>query len=44
MKKEVSDEYLKKVIAISEEHFKKYKNRKMTFQELDELFNFPKTL
>jgi hypothetical protein len=37
IEKEVSDEYLKKVIAISEDHLKKHKNRRMTLQELNEL-------
>jgi len=37
IEKEASEEYVKKVIKIAENHFNKYKNRKMTLQELDKL-------
>ena len=37
MEKETSEEYIKKVIAITKKHFKKYGNKKMTLQELDKL-------
>ena len=35
---EVSDEYAKKILKISEEHHKKYGNRRMTEKEMDALF------
>ena len=37
IEKEASDEYLKKVISISENHLKKHGKRRMTLQELNEL-------
>lgn len=37
VEKEVSDEYLKKVIKISENHEKRFKGRKMSLKELDSL-------
>ena len=37
IEKEADDNYIKKVIAISNNHFKKYGRRKMTLQELNNL-------
>lgn len=37
IEKEADDNYVRKVIAISENHFKKYGNRKMSLQELNRL-------
>ncbi len=37
IEREAKDEYLKKVISISENHLKKYGKRKMTLQELNKL-------
>ncbi len=37
MEREATEEYVKKVINITKRHFEKYKNRKMTLQELDTL-------
>ena len=37
IEKEASEEYVKKVIKVAENHFDKYKNKKMTLQELDNL-------
>ena len=37
MEKEVSEEYIKKVIDTAKKHLEKYGNKKMTLQELDEL-------
>jgi hypothetical protein len=37
MEKEASEEYIKKIIVLVKKHFEKYKNKKMTLQELDEL-------
>ncbi|MEK6800454.1 MAG: hypothetical protein AABY05_00825 [Nanoarchaeota archaeon] len=37
MEKEVSDEYMKKVEELADNHFKKYRVRKMSIQELDTL-------
>ena len=36
--REVREEYLKKILKIEEEHFRKYKNRRMSDKELDSLF------
>jgi hypothetical protein len=38
IEREASDEYIKKVISISENHFKKYRNKKMSEKELNNLF------
>ena len=35
--KDASDEYVKKVIELSDEYFRKHKNKKMSFEELDSL-------
>lgn len=35
---EVSDEYVKKMVSISEDHLKKYGKRRMTEKEMDFLF------
>ncbi|MBI2445691.1 DUF2683 family protein [Candidatus Micrarchaeota archaeon] len=35
---EASDEYVKKILAIEEEHFRKYGHRAMSKKEMDELF------
>jgi len=35
---EVKEEYVKKILRIEKEHFKKYGYRKMNDKELDELF------
>ena len=40
IKKEVSEEYIKKVIQFAENHFNKYKHRKMTLKELDNIVNY----
>lgn len=37
IEREVSDEYVKKIIDIDEKHLKKYGKRKMSIKELDEL-------
>ena len=37
MEKRASEEYIKKIIAITKKHFEKYSNKKMTLQELDKL-------
>ena len=37
MEKEASEEYIKKIIAITKKHFENYGNKKMTLQELDKL-------
>jgi hypothetical protein len=38
VEKQASDEYVKKILKIEEEHFKKYGHRKMSDKELDALF------
>jgi hypothetical protein len=38
MEKEANEGYVKKVIEITNNHLKKYKNRKMSVDELDKLF------
>ncbi|MFH1663789.1 MAG: antitoxin [archaeon] len=38
VEKEVKDSYIKKILKIEEEHFKKYGYRKMSDKELDKLF------
>jgi hypothetical protein len=35
LEKEISEEYVKKLIEISKKHFKKYGYKKMSLQELD---------
>ncbi len=35
---EVKDSYLKKILKIEEEHYKKHPNRRMNARELDDLF------
>jgi len=35
---EVKESYVKKILKIEKEHFKKYGHRKMSLKELDELF------
>ena len=37
LEREVTEEYTKKVITISNNHFKKYGSKKMSLQELDKL-------
>ena len=37
LEKETSEEYVKKIIIISNNHFKKYGYKKMSLQELDKL-------
>ena len=37
VEKEASEEYVKKILKISEEHHKKHPNRTMTMDELDKL-------
>ncbi|MEK6830074.1 MAG: antitoxin [Nanoarchaeota archaeon] len=37
LEKEASEEYVKKVIAVSNNHFKKYGYKKMSLQELNKL-------
>ena len=37
VEKEVKEEYVKKVIEMSNQHFKKYGHKKMTLQELDKI-------
>jgi hypothetical protein len=37
LEKESTEEYLKKVISISDNHFNKYSNKKMSLEELDSL-------
>jgi len=37
VERDANDEYVKKIIKVAEEHFKKYKNKKMSFEELDKL-------
>lgn len=38
VEKQVSEEYVKKILKIEEEHFKKYGYRKMNDKEMDALF------
>jgi len=38
IEKEANDEYVKEMITGVNEHLKRYKGRKMSFQELDALF------
>lgn len=37
IEKEANEEYIKKVIEVTKKHYDKYKNKKMTLQELDSL-------
>lgn len=37
VEKQVSEEYVKKILKIEEEHFKKHPNRRMSDKELDKL-------
>lgn len=37
MEKEASGEYTKKIISMTKKHLEKYKDKKMTLQELDNL-------
>lgn len=37
VEKQANEEYVKKVIEIANNHLKKYKNKKMSLQELDKL-------
>ncbi len=37
VEKDASSEYAKKVMKISDKHFKNYGDKKMTFEELDKL-------
>lgn len=37
VEREADDTYLKNVLEIEKQHFKKYRNRKMTVQELDKI-------
>ncbi|MBI3623258.1 DUF2683 family protein [Candidatus Pacearchaeota archaeon] len=37
LERESTDEYVQKIIAISNSHFKKYGSKKMSVQELDKL-------
>lgn len=37
VEKEANEEYIKKIIDISNKHLEKYKNKKMSFEELDQL-------
>ncbi len=37
LEREATEEYIKKVIDITKRHFEKYRNKKMTIQELDTL-------
>lgn len=37
VEREVSDEYIKKILEIDERHLKKYGKRKMSIKELDKL-------
>lgn len=37
VEKQANDEYIKRVIDIANAHLEKYKNRKMSLQELDQL-------
>ena len=37
VEKQANEEYIKKVIEITNNHLKKYKNKKMSLQELDNL-------
>jgi len=37
LEREVTEEYVKKIIEISNKHFKKYGYKKMSLQELDKL-------
>jgi len=37
VEKEAKDEYIKKILEITEKHFKKYSNKKMSLKELDKL-------
>lgn len=37
LEREATEEYAKKVVAISNSHFKKYGSKKMSLQELDKL-------
>jgi len=37
VEKQANEEYIKKIISITNAHVEKYKNRKMSLQELDKL-------
>jgi hypothetical protein len=37
VEKEVSDDYLKKIVELTDNHFKKYGNKKMSIEDLDAL-------
>ena len=37
VEKEVSDDYMKKIVELTDGHFKKYGNKKMSIEELDAL-------
>ena len=37
VEKEATDEYVKKILKITEDHFRNHPNRRMTNKELDEL-------
>ena len=41
VEKEAKDQYIKKVIEISEKHLKKYNKKKMSPKELDKLCEVP---
>lgn len=38
VEKELSEDYVKKILAIEKEHDQKHPNRRMTMKEMDELF------
>jgi len=38
VEKELSEEYVKKILAIEKEHDQKHPNRRMTMKEMDKLF------
>ena len=37
MEKDATDDYVKRIISVTKKHLEKYKNKKMTLQELDKL-------
>ncbi|MFW5846992.1 MAG: hypothetical protein ACOCUU_02410 [Nanoarchaeota archaeon] len=37
MEREVKEKYVKKILKITEKHFKRYKYRKRTIRDLDKL-------
>ncbi len=41
VEKEAHDQYIKSILSIEKQHFKKYAHRKMSVQELDKICGLP---